>query len=73
LHASRLHIDLHGKRDTLGEGDCDIGVGACRAALGDAAAEALATTLSRALQAALPDGFIVDPNPRLQVCMLIAC
>ena len=68
LHASRLHIDLHGKRDTLGEGDCDIGVGACRAALGDAAAEALATTLSRALQAALPDGFIVDPNPRLQGC-----
>ena len=68
LHASRLHIDLHGKRDTLGEGDCDIGVGACRAALGDAAAEALATTLSRALRAALPDGFIVDSNPRLQGC-----
>ena len=29
LHGT-LHIDVHGKRDVEGEGDADVGVGACQ-------------------------------------------
>lgn len=63
-----LHVDLHGKADREGEGDVDVGVGACRAAFGDAAADVVAATLHSALTEALDGtGFAVDATPRLQV------
>eukprot|EP00933_Yihiella_yeosuensis_P064064 TRINITY_DN67402_c0_g1_i1.p1 TRINITY_DN67402_c0_g1~~TRINITY_DN67402_c0_g1_i1.p1 ORF type:complete len:362 (+),score=60.63 TRINITY_DN67402_c0_g1_i1:79-1164(+) len=61
-----FHVDVHGKRDRPGEGDCDIGVGACRHAYGDAAAEAVVKILEKALEAALRGKYKVDPRPRLQ-------
>ena len=63
-----LHVDVHGKRDDRpGECDCDVGVGAVREVVGDAAADALAVAVHAALETALqPSGFTVDRNPRLQ-------
>jgi len=62
-----LHVDVHGKRDVEGEADCDIGVGAVRALLGDVPADAMAAIVATSLSAALP-GYRVDPRPRLQGC-----
>ncbi len=63
-----VHVDVHGKADREGEADCDVGVGALRATRGDHAADDVAATVTRALQAALGASFTVDSRPRLQGC-----
>ncbi|CAE8743852.1 unnamed protein product [Polarella glacialis] len=65
--ASRMHFDVHGKRDLPDERDCDVGVGAVREHMGDEAADAVALQCSSALERVLdPAGFSVDNRPRLQ-------
>ena len=63
-----VHIDVHGKADREGEADCDVGVGALRATLGDHTADEVAHVVARALQEALGASFTVDSRPRLQGC-----
>ena len=64
-----VHVDVHRKADREGEADCDVGVGALRAASGDGAAEEVADVVARALHGALASAeFTVDPRPRLQGC-----
>ena len=62
-----LHVDVHGKADREGEGACDVGTGALRAAVGDEAADAVAAVMAEALAEVLsPLGYTVDRKPRLQ-------
>lgn len=63
-----VHVDVHGKADREGEADCDVGVGALRAAQGDEVAQDVANAVTRALEEALGTTYTVDSRPRLQGC-----
>lgn len=71
-HGTGVLVDVHGKRDPCaGLGDCDIGLGATRALLGEERTAMLCDQLADSLDKVLAGqqdkpGFAVDRMPRLQ-------